>query len=342
VRATERRLSDDLLGAVIGGYRLDRRIGGGQLSRIYHGRHERLARGAAVKILNPSLALDDEAVSRFFCEARAVAEVGNDHLPDIYDFIYDPKRERVAYAMEYLAGDDLRRTLDKHPVLSPGRAAHLGVQLCDALGAIHACGVVHRDVRPSNLMLIRRGGDPDYLKLIDFGVAQFSGKVHHHTAAGVSLGSPVYMSPEYARGQRVDGRADLYSVGVLLHEMLTGAPPFLAQTSAATIELHLHGRVPSAAGNHGAGEVPRPLAEIVRRCLSKAPGDRYATAEQLRGALLDALHLPKSTDLDEQTHQVPLATIGPPQPRLSRARSLGFGVAFAAGLVSGLLITYLR
>ena len=280
--------SSDLTGSVVGGYRLERLLGGSATAQVYYGRHAQLGRPAAVKILNPHLALDEEAMSRFFCEARSVAELGSEHLVEVYDFVFEPRKERVAYVMEYLAGDDLRRTLDRSSRLPPQRAARIGAQLCDALAAAHAFGVVHRDVRPDNIMLVRRGGDPEFVKLIDFGVAQFAGPVKHHTAAGMVLGNPLYMSPEAARGQRVDGRADLYSVGVVLFEMLTGAPPFRAASSAATIELHLHAKPPSLSGDHGHGEVPRALADIVRRCLSKSPDDRYDDAEMLRAALLDA------------------------------------------------------
>jgi serine/threonine-protein kinase len=300
----------DLTGSIVGGYRLERRLGGSASAQVYFGRHDKLGRPAAVKLLSPHLALDDEAMSRFFCEARAVAELGSEHLVEVYDFVFEPRKERVAYVMEYLAGDDLRRTLDRAPRLPPARAARIAAQLCDALAAAHAYGVVHRDVRPGNIMLVRRGGDSEFVKLIDFGVAQFAGQVKHHTAAGTALGNPSYMSPEAARGQRVDGRADLYSVGVLLFEMLTGAPPFRGPTQAATIELHLHHKPPSAAGDHGHGEVPRVLVDVVRRCLQKSADDRFDDAESLRAALLDSAELPPDA---ERT-----LTIAAPDDGLSR------------------------
>ena len=155
---------------------------------------------------------------------------------------------------------------------------------------------MHRDVRPGNIILVRRGGDPEFVKLIDFGVAQFAGQVQHHTAAGIVLGNPTYMSPEAARGQRVDGRADLYSVGVMLFEMLTGAPPFRAVTSTATIEMQLHHKPPSLVGDYGHGPVPRLLTDIVKRCLQKLPDERFDDAETLRGALLDAAELPPDNE----------------------------------------------
>jgi serine/threonine-protein kinase len=320
----------DLTGTVVGGYRLERLLGGSHTAQVYFGRHAQLGRAAAVKILNPHLALDEEAMSRFFCEARAVAELSSEHLVEIYDFVFEPRKERVAYVMEYLAGDDLRRTLDRGARMPPARAARIAAQLCDALAAAHAYGVVHRDVRPGNIMLVRRGGNPEFVKLIDFGVAQFSGQVKHRTAAGVALGNPSYMSPEAARGQRVDGRADLYSVGIVLFEMLTGAPPFRGATQAATIDLQLHQKPPSVSGDHGHGPVPRVLVDVVRRCLQKSPDDRFDDAETLRAALLEA----SDTQVDiERT-----APIAAPDENLSRRfvrQALRLKASRAAALIAG-------
>jgi serine/threonine-protein kinase len=323
-------VADDLTGSVVGGYRLERRIGGSAHAQVYFGRHTQLGRPAAVKVLNPHRVLDEEAMSRFFCEARAVAELGSEHLVEVYDFVFEPRKERVAYVMEYLAGDDLRRTLDRTSRLPPARAARIAAQVCDALAAAHTYGVVHRDVRPGNIMLVRRGGDSEFVKLIDFGVAQFAGQVKHHTAAGLALGNPQYMSPEAARGQRVDGRADLYSVGVVLYEMLTGAPPFRAATSAATIDMHLHQKPRSVAGDHGAGEVPRALGDIVKRCLQKSADDRFDDAESLRAALLDACELPPDAERTQ--------TIVAPDDGLSRRfvrQAQRLKASRAAALVTG-------
>ena len=328
----------DLTGNVVGGYRLERRLGGSTTAQVYFGRHAHLGRPAAVKILNPDLALDEDAMSRFFCEARAAAELASEHLVEVYDFVFEPRRERVAYVMEYLAGDDLRRLLDRAPLLPPVRAARIAAQLCDALAAAHAYGVVHRDVRPGNVMLVRRGGEPEFVKLIDFGVAQFAGAVKHHTAAGRVIGNPSYMSPEAARGQRVDGRADLYSVGILLFEMLTGAPPFRAPTSAQTIEMQLHARPPSVAGDHGAGEVPKPLCDVVRRCLQKSPDDRFDDAESLRAALLDASWAQPDA---ERTLPVPVPDDGISRrflrhaARVSASRAAALLTGITAGAAAG-------
>jgi serine/threonine protein kinase len=323
----------DLTGTVVGGYRLERLLGGSHSAQVYFGRHAQLGRAAAVKILDPHLALDEEAMSRFFCEARAVAELTSEHLVEIYDFVFEPRKERVAYVMEYLAGDDLRRTLDRNPRLPPHRAARIAAQLCDALASAHAFGVVHRDVRPGNIMLVRHGGEAEFVKLIDFGVAQFAGQVKHHTAAGNVLGNPLYMSPEAARGHRVDGRADLYSVGVVLFEMITGAPPFRAATQAALIDQHLHDKPPSVSGDHGHGDTPRILVDIVRRCLQKSPDDRFDDAESLRAALLEAS--------DAQIDIERTAPIAAPDENLSRRfvrQALRLKASRAAALITGTTI----
>ena len=220
---------DAKAGMVIGGYRLQRLLGAGAMGRVYLAEHERLGRRAAVKLLD---GWDPELVSRLFCEARAVAQIGDEHLVDVYDFVADPQRGVVAYVMEYLAGEDLRKLLAREKVLAPSRVARIAAQICEGLAAAHKVGVVHRDLKPDNIVLVRRGGDTDFVKLVDFGIAQFAGPVAHRTRAGIALGSAAYMAPEQAEGKRVDGRADLYAVGVVMHELLTGEVPFLARPRA--------------------------------------------------------------------------------------------------------------
>ena len=255
------------------------------MGRVYLAEHERLGRRAAVKILD---GWDAELVSRLFHEARAIAQIGHDHLVDVYDFVADPQRNVVAYIMEYLAGEDLRKLLTREKVLAPGRVARIAAQVCEGLGAAHKVGVVHRDLKPDNIVLVRRGGDSDFVKLVDFGIAQFAGPVGHRTRAGIALGSAAYMSPEQAEGKRVDGRSDLYALGVVMHELLTGEVPYLGKTSRETLELMHVSKVPSSAGDHGAGPVSERLAQVVQRCLAKRSEDRFQTADELRLALLDA------------------------------------------------------
>ena len=333
--------SDPLVSTMVGGWRLERWLGGGKQNRVYKARHERLHRRAAVKVLDARLCKDEDAVSRFFCEARAVAELGADHLVDIFDFVYEPEREQIAYAMELLRGRDLRNLIEEKKALAPARAARIAAQLCDALSAIHKVGVVHRDLRPSNVMLVRRGGDPDYVKVFDFGLARFPGPVRHATAAGASLGNPIYMAPEQADSPDVDARADLYAVGCILFHLITGRPPFWGEDATAILaKKRAATRAPSPVGDHGAGDVPPALAAIVQRLLARDPAERYPDASTTRAALLEGAEL-DPWSADDRTLAVP-ALARKPAPLDARSRSIGLGLAFAAGLASGLVLAFVK
>lgn len=324
---------------VIGGYRLLKLLGAGAMGRVYLAEHERLGRRAAVKVLD---GWDPELVSRLFCEARAVAQIGDEHLVDVYDFVADPQKGVVAYVMEYLAGEDLRKLLQRERVLAPHRVARLAAQICAGLDAAHKVGVVHRDLKPDNIVVVRRGGDSDFIKIVDFGIAQFAGPVAHRTRAGIALGSAAYMAPEQAEGKRVDGRADLYAVGVLMFELLTGEVPFLGKTSRETLEIMHSTRPPSAIGDHGAGQVSDGMAKLVQKCMAKRPEDRFQTADDLRKSLLDIAEL--STERDDRTQMMGALRSRKVKSKLAAYRNLstvavlGMAFAFALGLGAGLLI----
>jgi serine/threonine protein kinase len=324
---------------VIGGYRLLRLLGAGAMGRVYLAEHERLGRRAAVKVLD---GWDPELVSRLFCEARAVAQIGDEHLVDVYDFVADPQRGVVAYIMEYLAGEDLRKVLQRDKVLAMARVARIGAHICEGLDAAHKVGVVHRDLKPDNIVLVRRGGNADFVKLVDFGIAQFAGPVAHRTRAGIALGSAAYMSPEQAEGKRVDGRADLYAVGVVMHELLTGEVPFLGKTSRETLEIMHTTRVPTCAGDHGAGPVSDKMARLVQKCMSKRPEDRPQSADDLRKQLLDVAEMAPSRDDSTQVFGALSArkqrSLREGMKRLSTTAVLGMAFSFAIGIGVGIII----
>jgi serine/threonine-protein kinase len=340
--ASNAAAADPLSGTTLGGWRIEQQLGGHKNCRVYKARHERLNRRAAIKVLDSRLAKDEEAVSRFFCEARAVAELGAEHLVDVFDFIYDPKNGRVAYAMELLRGRDLRHLLENCKLLAPTRAARIAAQLCEALAAIHKVGVVHRDLNPSNIVLVRRGGDADYVKLLDFGTARFPGRVRHETAAGTQVGTPAYIAPEQASSPDVDARADLYSVGCILHQMLTGKTPYAGATGDDVITNKLLARVaPLPLGDHGAGLVSPALAAIVQRLLARDPKDRFPDAQSARTALLGSTGMGDPWLADDRT--IAVQPLAPKSSTIAaRVRSVGLGVAFAAGLASGLVLAFIR
>ena len=210
--------------------------------------------------------------------------------------------------------------------------------------AAHAKGIVHRDLKPENIFLLEREGQKDYVKIVDFGIAQFAGPVAHRTRAGIALGSAAYMAPEQAEGKRVDGRADLYAVGVLMFELMTGEVPFLGKTSRETLEIMHVTKVPSPAGDHGAGLVTDAMAKLVQRCMAKRPEDRFQTAEELRKALLDIADL--APDRGDKT-QILLGAVAKrkvttPLKGLSSTAVLGMAIAFAVGLGAGLIIMGIR
>ena len=330
---------------LVGSWKLGRKIGGQKSSGVYKAKHDRLGRTACVKLLDVRLVKDEEAVSRFFCEARAVAELGAEHLVDIFDFVYRPENGQVAYVMELLRGQDLRNLLEDKKRLAPARAARIAAQLCDALAAAHKAGVVHRDLRPSNIMLVRRGGDSDFVKLLDFGLARFPGKVRHATEVGMQIGSPQYVAPEQAASADVDARADLYAVGAILFHMLTGAPPFRGATTEELLaQKNAAARAPTPVGDHGAGMVSPALAAIVQRLLARNPADRFPDAATARVELLGAGELDPWSG-DDRTMAVPPlspAVRTPSTRSFSQVRSYGLGISFAIGLATGLALMFLR
>jgi serine/threonine-protein kinase len=284
---------DPLIGAQVGPYRLLGLIGAGGMSRVYVARHQHLGRRAAVKVLAPHLVADSQAVSRFFHEARAAAEAESPNIVEIYDFIWEPRARVAAYVMELLRGRDLRQILQSEPRLALERVVTIAVQVCRALGVLHALGIVHRDIKPENIFLCEPeppatslvegepveapGVDPPLcVKLLDLGIAKYGHPVSHRTLGGAPVGSPWYMSPEQADGRELDGRADLYGLGVVLFEMVTGGVPFGGDKPSEIARRHLEEAPPEIAG---------PLGPVVARCLAKRPDDRYPTARALERAL---------------------------------------------------------
>ncbi|MBX7082324.1 MAG: serine/threonine protein kinase [Nannocystaceae bacterium] len=304
-------------GAVLGErYHLVRRMGQGGMGEVWEARHIAIRKPVAIKLL--CAGLDDAAhCDRFVREARLVARIAHPHVIEIFDFGQSP-RGAPFFAMELLRGESLGARLQRCGPVPWARALLILRQIADALAAAHDVGVIHRDVKPDNVFLVERGGTPDFVKLLDFGIAKAMIPDPNSvalTSAGVVFGTPAYMSPEQLRGDAIDGRSDLYAVGCVAYQMLTGGLPFEGTTAHAIVAGHLF-------------DDPRPLREatpflrlppaveaIVLRCLQKHPAQRYESAAALRAAI-DRV----------------LAT-APRQPRRPRARTgLALGLV-CAGLV---------
>jgi eukaryotic-like serine/threonine-protein kinase len=278
------------IGMVLGSYRVLDVIGEGGMGMVYLAEHIRLGRKVAIKRLKDRLAAKPEAVKQFFEEARAVNRINHPHIVDITDFVVE--ENAAYYLMEYLQGGTLADLLRQEKVLTPRRAVHIVSQVCGALEAAHGAGFVHLDIKPSNIFLIDKNDDPDTVKLLDFGTAQLTetqprmNEDRNRKSGMFSLGTPVYMSPEQATGDEVDPRSDIYSLGAVLYEVLTGEPPFVAQSAPEYIYKHMSvipKRVTQVKGLPY--KIPRHCARAVMACLEKEPDNRPDSARTLSDML---------------------------------------------------------
>ena len=267
-------------GAVLGGrYRLDAQIASGGMAQVWRGTDEVLRRAIAVKVLHAHLTADDTFVARFRHEAIAVARLSHPAIVNVYDTCSDNSTEAIV--MELVRGHTLRDRLDDGPI-EPWVAANIAAQVAGALDVAHAAGLVHRDIKPANILLSEDGR----VKVGDFGIAKAAESSTDLTQEGSFVGTAKYLAPEQVEGAPVDGRTDLYSLGVVLYEMLCGRVPFEADSSSATALARLH-QDPQRPRLIRPG-VPRPLEAITMRLLARSPDARYATAADVRAALLGA------------------------------------------------------
>jgi serine/threonine protein kinase len=276
---------ESLAGEVLGGrYRILRKIGSGGMGIVYEAEQLGLGRRVAVKVLHPSLAHDRESVGRMAREARAAAALGHPHIVEVTDF-QTPEGGTPFLVMALLKGESLRALLDRERRLEPQRIARIALQLLAALDAAHAAGLIHRDVKPENVFLEKTSAAPDFVRLLDFGIAKplarASATTEPLSRSGVVLGTPEYMAPEQARGEDVDARADLYSVGVVMYEALAGPGTHdEAMTAnaprASAARLPLRSRRP---------DVDPALADMVHRALEEDRALRFPSAALMAAAL---------------------------------------------------------
>lgn len=279
-------LPDELVGRTIAGrYRIVERVGEGGMGIVYRARHEVLDRDVAVKFLAPELASDTTNRQRFLREARVANRIDHEHIVDLIDF-GETGDGLVFLVMEYLEGQNLGEVI-AGSALEPERAVKIARQLAGALARAHELDVVHRDIKPQNVVLVSSGRG-DFAKLLDFGLARMQGELRL-TASGAVFGTPEYMAPEQARGDKLSGQADLYALGCVLFEMLTGSPPF---TGVAPDVIMKHLREPPPALSEVRPGLPEGLEVLVARLLAKEPGarhrDGYHLVEDL-DAVLDEL-----------------------------------------------------
>jgi hypothetical protein len=307
--------ADRLLG---GRYRLVRPIAKGGMAEVWEGRDEILSRPVAVKVLQPHLATDGTFVERFRREAISAARLTHPGVVATFDTGTDAGTAWIV--MELIRGDTLRHLLNSRGPMDPSMAIDVAAQIADALAHAHRAGLVHRDVKPANILLVEGDGTPR-AKVTDFGIAKATESLGglDLTRTGIVLGTPKYLSPEQVEGHEPDARADLYSLGVVLFEMLTGRPPFEGPTDMATAIAHVRQDAPRVSSQRPG--IPPGLDNLVADLLAKDPAARIPTAAALRTALL-ALSAaapsrrPESRPADEPT-RVGLPTPVQPAARLA-------------------------
>jgi len=299
IRATERPRVDPrgLLGQVIAGrYRIEELIGEGGMGAVYRAQHTGMKKRLAVKVLHPEMLGLNEAVERFEREAIAGAHIEHPNVAAASDF---GRLEDGSYflVLELLEGEPLRSIISRGPLPVP-RALRIAQQIAHALRAVHKLGIVHRDLKPDNVMLVRRDRESDVVKILDFGIAKVPvnalaatrpGLVNQLTKTGMAYGTPEYMAPEQALGEEIDGRVDLYALGVMLYEMISGARPFDAESRVQLLGMVASKPPPRLSERFPLLGIPPHVEAIVMRLLEKSPDKRFTTADDVIAALDEAL-----------------------------------------------------
>jgi serine/threonine protein kinase len=289
--------ADHLVGRTIDHrYFLESRIGGGGMGAVYRAKRLHIGDMAAVKILNPEHSADSKAVERFHREAKIGASLKHPNAVMVYDFgVSDDKL--IYFAMELVEGKDLRSIIMQSGQISQSEAADIIIQVCAVLDEAHRKNVVHRDLKPENI-LVYSTPTGRRVKVLDFGIAALRNlTVDKLTQAGGIVGTPHYMSPEQCMGEEVDGRSDIYSLGIILYEMLAGIAPFDSKTPTAIVVQHVNNTPPPLRELNP--NVPPQVEAVVMRALKKRPDERPQTASAMAQEILTAIHIPQTIVNDQ-------------------------------------------
>lgn len=322
---------DPLIGEVVEGrYKIIRAIGHGGMGRVYYAEHVKLQKPFALKFLLGDLTQNQEMVRRFDREARSMSRLNHPHCVSVTDF-GETQTGLLYLAMEYLEGQDLAKVMRKEGPLHPKRAAKIARQVCEGLSEAHQVGIIHRDLKPENIMLVRRGDDHDFVKILDFGLAKLLEQGNEETGTaltslGIVHGTPPYMSPEQANGDTLDGRSDLYSLGVILFQMVTGRLPFERASAMEVMLAHVREKPPLPRSLRP--DLPVTIEAMILQALEKDRDKRFSDAremaralqaaddatEMLSGNLLSALPPSGRSGRGPYQKSGPLVPQPPPQP----------------------------
>jgi|SRR6185436_19110757 len=292
----------------LGAYRLISRLGAGGMGEVWRAEDTKLLRQLAIKILPAQLASDPEWKERFMREARAIASVTHPNIATIYNI--EQEGETLFMAMELVEGDPLTVLIERGPMI-PLDAVRVAVHVADGLAEAHRKGIAHRDIKPDNIIVSTR-----FVKILDFGIAKQMGASQdaNLTQGNMVIGTPHYMSPEQAMGRSIDTRTDIFSLGSVLYEMLSGKKPFTGAAITETLlKIVMHDPVDISIAAAG---ITKELAAVVRRCMQKEPAARYADCEELRTALVKSLK--EDAKAARQSRIPTLAVRQPPPPQARR------------------------
>ncbi len=280
-----------MLGEVLNGrYAIRQLIGEGGMGRVYLAEHVGIGRKVAVKILHPVYGRMPELVERFRREARAASRIGHPHIVDVTDS-GTTDDDSAYFVMEYLEGVELGAVIEREGALEVARALRIATQICRALAAAHTAGIIHRDLKPENVFLTVRGGTSDFVKVLDFGIAKTTeaeeARDRRLTSPGMAMGTPEYMAPEQAAGRPADQRCDVYALGAILYEMLTGVPPYQGEnfmeilTKKATLD--------PVDPTHLRSTIPTSIGQLVLQAMARRPDDRPRSMEAFEYELTKCL-----------------------------------------------------
>lgn len=296
------------LGQTVGNYRLNSILGRGGMGTVYAGEHVYIRKPVALKVLHPQFAKYPEAVNRFLREARAASLINHANIVDVTDFGLLPDGV-VYFVMEYLEGESLEDIIERDSAVELYRAINIANQIALALDAAHAQKIIHRDLKPDNIMLLRLPGRRDlvrmgpdhtwvserektfdFVKVLDFGIAKMvdPDDLTAETIKGAVFGTPEYMSPEAARGEEVDHRSDIYSLGVILFDMLCGRPPFEAEQGSDVLKMHISKAPPRPREYAAHREITEHAERCILKALEKDRNKRYQTMREFRDDLQNA------------------------------------------------------
>lgn len=281
-------VADPLIGSTVGNYQVTKKIGEGGMGSVYLAEHPLIGKKVALKVLHAEFSSNQDIVTRFFNEARAVNDIQHPNIVDIIDYgtVPGPRGDMVYFIMEHLDGFPLEDVIEEQAPMDPQRCLDICSQVADALAASHQSNIVHRDLKPDNIILLKKRTTNDFVKLLDFGIAKLTGDQpgSSRTRTGIVMGTPAYMSPEQCEGRgMIDERTDVYALGIVLYQMLAGRVPFLGEGYGEILVQHLT-QLPVPL-HQLLDTVPPYIEAVCMKALEKKPDDRYQNMDGFMAAL---------------------------------------------------------